>query len=349
MTISALTSMNTSAGLGLMRERYSAQVRELTRSAATLETYRKGQAHLERWAERFELDLSLGVGELDLLRYLHYWGNPSIERHGDDPLLAPSTLGTYLAGIRWAHLQEGRPWIGDTSDSLSETMDLLAVLQRDRTRTPKGKALVEPKLLAAVRNMTTETPAGVRNRALLLVGFYAALRREELVALRVEDITVVAEEDDPLNPGILVRVRSSKTDRRGSGIDIAVSRTWADPDPVSETQRWLEARGAQGGPLFTNIAGRGPRSQVDRFEAGLSGKSVGRILKSAVNGIGEDPERYSAHSLRAGFITSAALAGVEPRLIKEQSRHRSYDMVDRYIHAATSLRDNAVRKMHPRG
>src|SRR5699024_4297164 len=126
-------------------------------------------------------------------------------------------------------------------------------------------------------------------------------------------------------------------------------RTWVDPDPVSELQRWITVRGDHGGPLFTNVAGRGPRGRGDRFDAGLSGKSVGRVLKSAVAGIGEAPEKYSAHSLRAGFITSAALAGVEPRLIKEQSRHKSYDMVDRYVHAATSLRDNAVRKMHPRG
>ena len=198
--------------------------------------------------------------------------------------------------------------------------------------------------------MPADTATGARNRSLLLLGFYAALRREELVSLRVEDLTVVTEEEDPLNPGLLVLVRSSKTDRRGAGVEVAISRTWLDPDPVVAVQAWLEVRGGAPGPLFTNIGGRGPRlDESDRETRALSGKAVSRILQAAVSGIGEDSSTYSAHSLRSGFITTAALAGVEPRLIKDQSRHRTYEMLDRYIHSATSLRDNAVRKMHPRG
>ncbi|WP_082937595.1 tyrosine-type recombinase/integrase [Rhodococcus sp. 852002-51564_SCH6189132-a] len=110
-------------------------------------------------------------------------------------------------------------------------------------------------------------------------------------------------------------------------------------------KRWAELRGSEGGPLFTNVAGRGPRGSIG---GQLSDAHPNRVVKRAVTLIGEDPTRYSAHSLRSGFITSAARAGVEPRLIKQQSRHATYEMVDRYVHLGVSLHDNAVRRMHPR-
>lgn len=159
-----------------------------------------------------------------------------------------------------------------------------------------------------------------RDRAMLLLGFSAALRRSELVDLEVGDIQFT-------NEGFSVSVRRSKTDQEGQGRKIGVfygSR--AAVCPVRSLRAWLEAGGISDGPVFRAIDRRG------HLVAGrLDDRAVALRVKRAAKLAGLDASAYSGHSLRAGLATAAAKAGKSERAIMKQTGHRSLPMVRRYI------------------
>ena len=137
-----------------------------------------------------------------------------------------------------------------------------------------------------------------RDRALLLVGFSGGVRRSELVGLDRADIEHVRQ-------GMIVKLRRSKTDQLGQGRKIGVPNGRTRWCPVATLDAWLARSGMEDGPLF-----RG----VDRHEhvsdQRLSGEAVAIIVRERLAAAGYNPAGYSGHSLRAGFATSAAQAGV---------------------------------------
>lgn len=174
-------------------------------------------------------------------------------------------------------------------------------------------------------------PGGIRDRALLLIGFAAALRRSELVALDVDDVT---ERED----GLVVTLRRSKTDQEGAGAELGVP-FGSDPTtcPVRALRRWYEASGIEAGPIFRPVTRHGVIG-----EARLTDRSVALVVKRTAERAGLDPVQFAGHSLRAGLITSAAEAGVQERHIMAQSRHKSVPVMRRYIRGATLFQDNAA-------
>jgi len=157
-----------------------------------------------------------------------------------------------------------------------------------------------------------------RDRALLLVGFGAALRRSELVALDVIDVAVVPE-------GLRVTIRRSKSDQDGEGAVLAIGRTGRATCPAAAYAAWLAASGISQGAVFRGISRHG------RIGARLSTDAVSAIVQARAAAAGLDPAPFSGHSMRAGFATSAAQAGIEERVIMQQTRHRSAASVRRYI------------------
>jgi integrase len=106
---------------------------------------------------------------------------------------------------------------------------------------------------------------GLRDRALLLLGFAGALRRSELVALNVEDLEETAE-------GSLVRIRRSKTDQEGSGDFVSIPHG-SRLRPVAGVKAWLQAAGIIQGPIFRSIK-KGGSVTLER----LSDRSVAQIV-----------------------------------------------------------------------
>ncbi len=176
---------------------------------------------------------------------------------------------------------------------------------------------------------------------MLQVGYYGALRSSEIVGLDLEDITFSEGSFLDRDEGMTIQIRSSKTDRKGRGQQVCVNYSGDRRScPVRALQRWIQTRGSGDGPLFTNLWGNGV-GQSSR----LTTHTVTTILKQSLAKAGTDPSRYSAHSLRSGFATAAAALDVPARLIKQQTRHSSYEMVDRYIQSGSSLSQNATRYM----
>ncbi len=172
---------------------------------------------------------------------------------------------------------------------------------------------------------------GVRDRALLLVGFSGAFRRSELVALDVADVAVTRD-------GLVVTIRRSKTDQEGEGRKIGIPYG-SNPAtcPVRALQDWLAQCGFTEGPLYRPI---------DRFgkvaSMRLSAAAVADIVKRYAAAVGLKASDFAGHSLRSGLATSAAMGGASERSIMAQTRHRSVATVRRYIRDGSLFRENAV-------
>ncbi|MBI0539518.1 hypothetical protein D9599_28830 [Roseomonas sp. KE2513] len=188
-------------------------------------------------------------------------------------------------------------------------------------------------------------PLGTRDRALLLVGFGAALRRSELAGLALSDAVPVA------GRGLQILVRRSKTDQRGAGQEVAV---WANPKeagfcPLAAIEAWLVFRGK--GLDITGGASDGERPLfVGKSKGGrltgqeLSDRAVWRLVKGTAEAAGlEGWERFSGHSLRAGLATAAGEAGADLGQVMRQTRHRSADVALGYLRPADLWRNSPTQ------
>lgn len=241
--------------------------------------------------------------------------------------LKVSTIVRRLSSISVIHQTAGHP---------SPTKDVRVRDLVKGVRRTLGVATREanPATIAEIRKICYslgDSLLDVRDRALLLVGFAGALRRSELVALSVDDLEWRAE-------GVVAVIRRSKTDQEGEGRRVALP-FGADPAtcPVMALQAWLAASGISEGRLFRSINRHGQIAA-----SGLSKQAVSLVVKRRVESVGLDPARFSGHSLRAGFCTSAAMAGSSERAIAAQSGHRSVQVLRRYIRIGGAFTDNAV-------
>lgn len=240
------------------------------------------------------------------------------------PMHSPFTIARRVVGISRAHTTQG---FNDPAKS-----DLVrAVMRRVRRTHGSSQRQATPLLKSDLMSLMhlMEGCKGLRDKALILLGFSCALRRSELVALNLKDIEYVRE-------GLIVHLRRSKTDQIGSGRKIAVPHGRTALCPVKAVEIWTAQDKMTSGPLFRRVRKDGTISS-DR----LTGQSVALILKRYAVQAGLDAASISGHSLRAGLVTSAAMAGVSIWKIKAQSGHKSDSMISRYVRDANLFTDNA--------
>jgi integrase len=170
---------------------------------------------------------------------------------------------------------------------------------------------------------------GLRDRALLLVGFAGALRRSELVALDVADLEESAE-------GFIIRIGRSKTDQEGVGDFVSVPYGFR-LRPIRALKDWLDAAGIGEGPVFRPIRRGGRIVTSER----LTDRSVANILKTHVEAVGLDPTVFSGHSLRSGFVTSALQAGADVLRVMDVTRHRQINTLKAYDRRAKAFKQHA--------
>lgn len=213
--------------------------------------------------------------------------------------------------------------------------EALIGLTRLKGTVQKGKTPIYwEEIEEMIHRMDLTSLQALRDRAILLLGFMGAFRRSELAGLDVEDIKKYPQ-------GIVVTIRHSKTDQTSAGQQIGIPYlSHSSMDCIHALQEWLTAAGITSGPLFRSFLKNGKVSSRR-----LSDKSINLIVKKYAASIGLNPEMYGAHSLRHGFATYAALQGVEERLIMKQTRHRSVEMVRRYINEADLFTNNPIDKI----
>lgn len=294
----------------------AADFAEAAKARGTLRGYYADWRHFSTWCEGVHVTAMPATPET-VAAYLG-----AIAAAG----LRVKTIERRAAAIRHFHKAAGY----DNPAAHPGVRATLEGIRRALGTAPRKKAALTAELVAkAVRKIPSDL-AGLRDRAIILLGFAAALRRSELVALDVSDVARHPK-------GIVVNLRRSKTDQVGAGTKKAVPHGHR-LKPVAALDAWLAAAGIGEGPIFRGV--RGPRI----LPARLSDKQVARIVKKRFAQIGIDPSSVAGHSLRSGFITSASDAGAELATIAKHAGHAKIDTTLGYVQVADAFRDHAGKK-----
>jgi site-specific recombinase XerD len=242
--------------------------------------------------------------------------------HEAERQVRPSTISRRVAAIRYAHKLAG--FLLPTDDE--RVRATVRGIRRSLGASPSKKAPATAERVVAMAPLANGRLAAIRDRALLLIGFAGAFRRSELVALNVDDLEETGD-------GLRITIRRSKTDQEGHVIAIPRGVIAC---PVAALKAWLEAATIAAGPAFRPIA-KGGRLQPGR----LTDRSVAEIVKAHARRAGLDPKLFAGHSLRSGFLTSAAARGASIFKMADQSRHKSMDTLRGYVRDAEIFKDHA--------
>ena len=238
--------------------------------------------------------------------------------------IKPATLVRHLAAIRRAHLDKN-----ETDPTSAEVVrKALRGARRVLGTAPVRKRALTVEQLRAMARALPKTRAGIRDRAILLLGFAAALRRSKLAALRVEDVDIAQH-------GMRLELRRSKTDQEGSGQSVFVPRG-STLCPVRAVQDWLRISGIVDGLLFRRI-----RKDSAILAEGMAPHTINRLIKAAARRAGIQYRAIAGHSLRSGFLTAAALRGASVWKLMQVSRHRSVAALQGYVRDRDGFRDHA--------
>ena len=253
---------------------------------------------------------------------------PSPSQSAVQPL-SVSTIDRRLSGLSWNYTQRG--FALDRKDRHIATV--LAGIRRKHARPPAQKEAILPEdILAMVATLPFDL-RGLRDRAILLLGFAGGLRRSEIVSLD-------AGKDDTPDSGGWIEILDGK-DGEGAVLTLNAKTGWREVEigrgsseqtcPVHALEQWLHFAKIDFGPVFVRTSRDGKRA----LEARLNDKHVARLIKATVlkSGIrAELPEKerlalFSGHSLRAGLASSAE---VDERYVQKQLGHASAEMTRRY-------------------
>ncbi|MFD2741460.1 tyrosine-type recombinase/integrase [Sulfitobacter aestuarii] len=323
------------AGSGTL-DRLVDTARDYARSAAaenTLKAYGQDWAHFTRWCRRKGTEPLPPSPEMIGL-YLADLAAGS----GPVPALSVATIERRLSGLAWGYAQRGLPLDRQNRHIAA----VLAGIRRRHARPPVQKEAILPEDIRAMIATLPHDLRGLRDRAMLLLGYAGGLRRSELVGLDLhkDDSEEGSGWVEILADGALLSLRG-KTGWRV----VEIGRGSSDQTcPVHALEHWLHFARIELGPLFTRVSRDGKRA----LDARLSDKHVARLIKCCVLAAGlraDLPEKerlalYSGHSLRAGLASSAQ---VEERHIQQQLGHASAEMTRRYQRRRDRFQVNLTR------
>jgi integrase len=310
--------------------------RDYARAAAsdnTLKAYAKDWAHFARWC-RMKGAEPLPPSPEVIGLYVADLASGS----GPSPALSVSTIERRLSGLAWNYAQRG--FTLDRKNRHIATV--LAGIKRKHARPPVQKeAIMAKDILAMVATLPFDL-RGLRDRAILLLGYAGGLRRSEIVSLDMhkDDSPDSGGWVDILDKGALLTL-NAKTGWR----EVEVGRGSSEQTcPVRALEQWLYFGRIDFGPIFVGTSRDGKRT----LEARLSDKHVARLIKRTVRDAGiraELPEKerlalFSGHSLRAGLASSAE---ADERFVQKQLGHASAEMTRRYQRRRDRFRVNLTK------
>jgi len=316
--------------------------RDYARAAAsdnTLKAYAKDWAHFARWCRMKGTEPLPPSPEMIglYLADLAAPGGKAPSQSASRPL-SVSTIERRLSGLAWNYAQRGLALDRKNRHIAS----VLAGIKRKHARPPVQKeAILAEDILAMVATLPFDL-RGLRDRALLLIGYAGGLRRSEIVGLDVH-------KDDTLESGGWIEIMeagalltlNAKTGWR----EVEIGRGSSDQTcPVHALEQWLHFAGIDFGPIFTRTSRDGKHAMETR----LSDKHVARLIKQTVLDAGiraELPENvrlalFSGHSLRAGLASSAE---VDERFVQKHLGHASAEMTRRYQRRRDRFRVNLTK------
>ena len=240
----------------------------------------------------------------------------------NNPPLKVSTIQRRVAAIRYAHFMAEQEVLPTDSFVVKKT---IKGIMRQKLTAPDQKSPATNDLIHLMADVIDTTNlVGIRDRALLLLGFAGAFRRSELVSLRISDLKIHEQ-------GMDVFIRKSKTDQTGEGATKPIIRGESHC-PVEAVQHWLRSADLTEGYLFRRITKSGlvwPAADSEKPE--LSAQSVALIVKKYAQLIGLDATKFAGHSLRHGFNTSAFQNGASIEKVMSVSLQKDPKTVLRYF------------------
>ena len=232
-----------------------------------------------------------------------------------------STLKRRLASISVIHRLSGH-YMDTKHPIITENLMGIKRIKGSHQKGKKPILINDLKLIVNLIDKEKNEESRFKNRALMLIGFAGGFRRSELVAIDYEDVEFVSE-------GVKIFVKKSKTDQSGEGMTKGIPYfSNSEYCPVISLKNWLEKSEIKSGKIFD-----------------ISDKSVALTVKKYTALAGLDSNKYSGHSLRSGFATSAAELGAEERSIMAMTGHKTTQMVRRYIQEANLFKNNALNKV----
>jgi site-specific recombinase XerC len=245
--------------------------------------------------------------------------------------LSVNTLDLRRAAIRYLHFIAGCP-VPTAEAHVAETMAGIHRTAADAGELPAKKLAATVDILREILSLIPEDLAGLRDRALLLIGFAGALRRAELAAIHVAHL-------EPRERGLRLTLPHSKGERAGKAVTVAIPYGATDLCPVRALRRWQEAAGITEGAVFRRIwvpptrrpAGTGPLPAPVVGTAAIDPGTVARIVQARAAAAGFDPAALGGHSLKRGAMTTGMDRGVHPTRLKQLGRHKSYAVLDEYL------------------
>lgn len=326
-------------GLPAHLERLADHARKYVEAASSTNTRRAYAAdwkHFCAWARRQNLEVfppePQTVG-------LYITACASGKGTGDKKPNSVSTIERRLSSLTWNFSQRGQPL--DRKDRHIATV--LAGIRNSHASPPRQKEAILPEdLIAMLETLDRGTLRGLRDRAMLLLGFAGGLRRSEIVGL---DVARDQTEDgrgwiEVLDKGVLVTLRG-KTGWR----EVEIGRGSSDTTcPVVAVQTWLRLARIAHGPLFRRVTGHGKAVGCER----LNDQEVARLVKRAALAAGvrgdlsegDRATKFSGHSLRAGLASSAE---VDERYVQKQLGHTTAEMTRRYQRRRDRFRVNLTK------
>jgi site-specific recombinase XerD len=292
------------------------------RAKETLRAYRGDFNHFAAWARENQLT-ALPASPMTVAMYMADLASRGKHKS--------ATIVRRLTSITKAHQAAG---FADSPASslhfvISET---LKGIKRTLGTAQKGK---DALLTADIRRVAAAAPPnllGLRDRALIGIGFAGGFRRSELAGIEIRDLRFKS------SFGVTINLRKSKRDQEQAGREVGIPYG-KDPQfcVVTALQNWIKQAGIRTGPVMQAVNRHGQVSG-----RALSGSSIARILKKAASRAGYEPAPIAGHSLRAGHVTQAALNGVSEPDIMKTTGHKSRAVLRKYFRNPELFQQNSA-------
>jgi site-specific recombinase XerD len=236
-----------------------------------------------------------------------------------------ATIQRHASAIAKAHELAGLD--SPTADKKIKVL-LRGIAREKKTRIKQAAAFTLANFKRTIKSIDVSTPTGLRNRALLLLGFTGAFRRSELEALNLEDLAFDEE-------GLVVSLDKSKTNQLGQAEEKAI---FYSPElavcPIRSLQAWLRVLGRTEGPVFVSL-----RKNQHLTTRRLTTKYINLITQQYLG------SNYTAHSLRASFVTVSKLNGADDSKVMNQTKHKTSAMIRRYTRLDNVRQHNSAKEL----
>jgi integrase len=243
----------------------------------------------------------------------------------------PSTIVRRLAAIAMLHRDRDLP--SPASLRFPQVGDVIRGIRREKGTRPEQKRPLSTDELCRMVSALPNTPHGLRDRALLLLGFAGGFRRSELARIDFSDV-------EDTEDGLTILIRRSKNDQEGEGRLIGIAYgTNPETCPVRAYRKWIAAAQITQGPVFRHFHNKTMGTKA------ITGRVVALTIKKAAERVGIGAQSLAGHSLRSGLAMTAARNGASEASIMRQTGHRSVEMVRRYIREGSLFRDNVSGKL----